>query len=923
VQEAKTTWAVVVGIDEYDDKSIRRLEGAAADAVAAVKWLRAIGVPDGQILLHATACEKTRPEIGALAVPHPELDLTGVPCKPARLSEVWDSFLLLEQKSGARLFVFFSGHGLYDPETERLFLLQDAKPGAWQALGMNLLVKYLLSLSFPRVFLFLDGCQNYPGAQDKRSPVRAKIPGGEERTAVPGHTLAACYAADKSELAREKDGRGVFLRHLLEGLDPQQPNGESVAFDFSTGGRSLDLIALMEQVVQKVQAEVRQTPQLEQQGWPAKQPISLFQLPKVETAVVSLQVEPAHAAADVEQVALSSVDLPTSWKVTKPQKFPLATHLPVTARASAVCYLRRNAPWSPSSDPKAFDVAADQPPVRFRFEPVQAAPAEPREPVKPPGTLGIPPDAPCRGGGRAEDDALVELTTLDAAGNTRSHQFSYKQVAGSLGVDTPDEGIWKSLGGGLRILRREIGPQFKIPTDLLRTTGGLVVGDWIRTIERYTPRDISVSVTAPDGLRPSLRLIFPAQGAESLAGALAGEDLLWIGPPGDAPLAPLWLEPAPEARSLRALAREPIVPVDPGPVKVRLDLPWGSWSTLVHAPLFGEIVVELPEKVGLPPLRVVLRREIRWVTERREVRRLPVPDPAVAAVVGVGPAPAGRLRGGLYATGTVPLQDTAPSRRSGLDGNPWMGIDDGTAPLPTPGAASWELQPRRLPRGMFLWLGNELAELSLVTGQVALFPLLRDRPIGADLSRDDPQVEPLSAVGLPAWDLMMTAGRLDSIGHREVDLLLDLDREEPLAVALAGYAVYANPLAFDVTLLNRVKKDLADATVRGEDGLSLLDFHLLDLALALRKHNLKSPRLQVKNPKDWFRRHAAESLRPWAEAGAVPALRWGVRLLLQLLDWAGKDEGFERWREALTAIEPRLSPLSAWTAWTEEKERRR
>ncbi len=923
MQEAKTTWAVVVGIDQYDDPGIGRLEGAAADAVAAVRWLRAIGVPDRQILLHAAPCEKTRPDIDALGVPRLEDEASGVPCGPARLNDIWDSFLLLAEKSGTRLFVFFSGHGLYDPETERLFLAQDAKSGAWHNLGMNLLGKYLLSLSFPRVFLFLDGCQNYPGAQDRRSPVRARIPGGEERNATPGHALAACYAAEKGEVAREIAGRGVFLRHLLAGLDPTQPNGDAVVFDFATGARSLDLCALMGYVAEEVQKEARQTPRLDPgDGWPPSQPICLLRLPKVETAAVSLQVEPAEAVPDVVQVALSTEDLPKEWRVLRPAEFPLATCLPVAARALATCYLRRDAPWRPTRDHKPFDVTADQAPVRFRFEPLTAPP----EPAKPPGAFGAPPeDIVPDGGGSSAQETMIELTTRDAGGNTRSHQIDYDQVAGSLGLPkTPEEGRWQDLGGGVGILRREIGPQFRVQTEALGT-GGLVVADWMRMIERFTPHEISVSVTAPESLQPWLRVVLPAGGAEALAGALAGEGLLWIGSPADAPLAPLWLEPVDEARALAAVAEEPLVPVSPGPVKVRLDLPWGTWSTVAHAPLFGEVVVELPEKVGLPPLRVVLRGESQAKPESRERRRIPVPAPVDAAVVGAGTAPAGRLRGGLYAKGTVPLQATATGRSDGDDaGPPWL-LGDPVAPFVAPGGARWKLRPRRLP-GLVepsLWLGNELAELALANGRSAVFPLPRGHRIGVDLSRADPQVEPLSAVALPAWDLMMAAGRLDSIGHREVEALLALQQEEPLTVVLAGYAVYANPLAFSASFLNRVKKQVAEAADPGEAGPSLLDFDLLDLALAARKHNRKSARLQVQEPQAWFRAHAAERLRPWARAGSVPALRWGVRLLLQLLDWAAEDEDFNRWRKALAALEPRLSPLSAWTAWTEKAERGR
>src|SRR6185369_696380 len=104
MDEAQNTWALVAGIDEYDHPSLRRLTGAAADAVAAVHWLRSLGVPDGQILLHAAPSAATRPALDGL----------GLTYAPAREPDLWDSIDKLRgAQGGTRLFVFLSGHGLY------------------------------------------------------------------------------------------------------------------------------------------------------------------------------------------------------------------------------------------------------------------------------------------------------------------------------------------------------------------------------------------------------------------------------------------------------------------------------------------------------------------------------------------------------------------------------------------------------------------------------------------------------------------------------------------------------------------------------------------------------------------------------------------------------------------------------------------
>ncbi|HSC21218.1 MAG TPA: hypothetical protein VLC07_05780, partial [Solirubrobacterales bacterium] len=90
MNEAATTWALVVGIDEYDLPALRRLTGAAADAAAAVRWLRSLGVPDPQILLHAAPSEAN----GRLLA-----DL-GLPYKPARQPDIWSSVSLLRRVTG-------------------------------------------------------------------------------------------------------------------------------------------------------------------------------------------------------------------------------------------------------------------------------------------------------------------------------------------------------------------------------------------------------------------------------------------------------------------------------------------------------------------------------------------------------------------------------------------------------------------------------------------------------------------------------------------------------------------------------------------------------------------------------------------------------------------------------------------------------
>ena len=79
---ADQTWALVVGIDAYDhvkDLTVSR------DAVDVVTWLRRLGVPDDQIMLHAAPSDATAPAVEAL----------GITVNGCQEPDLWQSFARL------------------------------------------------------------------------------------------------------------------------------------------------------------------------------------------------------------------------------------------------------------------------------------------------------------------------------------------------------------------------------------------------------------------------------------------------------------------------------------------------------------------------------------------------------------------------------------------------------------------------------------------------------------------------------------------------------------------------------------------------------------------------------------------------------------------------------------------------------------
>lgn len=782
MKEALTTWALVAGIDVYDEPAVPHLSGAVADAVAAVQWLRRLGVPDGQILLHASPSATSRPSLEAL----------GLAWQPATEPELWKSVARLRKVTGGtRLFVFLSGHGLYEPTTRRLFLTQEAGPDAWTNLGMDEYIELFRSMSFPRQFLFMDGCQNYPYAETARPTVAAAMHAGVTGyTARPGNCLVACFAAGQGQRALEVDGRGLFLRHLLDGLDLDRPWEGAVDLDFDTGGRTVDLRKLVQEcVLPKVEREARaQTPPLDQTPdfkdfGPTSAVYPVVRLRDLPTAKVEVRVAPASAESEVEKVRVV-VDEPLWFRqmprLDEPLTLPMVSRLPVGLTGTVSCSLRRGA-GSLDHPRQDFEASRD---VSLIFE-VRRVRRE--MPVS---------------RGLGEYPAEVERDP----------------------VRGPSESFSIAPHVGEEVLR--VGT---------RNTAGAVV----------------------------LRLALPPDGARSLAGFVTGRSLVWVGLPGDEPAGPLWREgTGPGRLSLDQLEQEPEIPLEPGPVRVRLELPWGSWTSLVRVPDAGEARLALPAGVGTPPLRVVLHREAG--------------RQGTLLLGAEGMAPAARLRHGLGGEKGPALKPAAPL------------------------SAAWALRPPRLAGDV---MGQLLAEIDLEDGRRALFPLMKGRVLALDLTRGGLRVEALSDLPSPAWDLLIAAGRLDALDLADVMALTELKWADWLLGLAGAYAVYARPSEPQRVHLQEVLKNLTRLAEEGEArGKKVPDLDLLGAAFQPAGSAVEM----------------ARRLRPWAEERAVPVLRWGVAIALRLLAGLGDGEPFAGWRAALAAIEPRLSPISVWTAWTEE-----
>jgi hypothetical protein len=749
---AADSWALVVGIDQYDVPVVSPLTGAVADAAAAVKWLRMVGIPDAQILVNASPSSTSRPALDALKIS----------TKKASFGEIWASIHKLRQVAGgARLFIFLSGHGLYDAASGRLFLTQDygVNEDLSNNLGIDAFRQFFLSLAFPEQFFFFDGCQNYPVSPSLRSPVTGRTPVVANYTPRPENGMVACYAASQNQFAVEIGGRGAMLCCLLEEIDwtrlcalpSYDPRHAAITYNWQTGRRTLDLRRLfLDFVKPDVTAAARkegrlQTPVLEVYGAAAGwNELEILELPAEPTAELRIAVEPPQATEAVAQINISLRSPRRDYylPLKPPLVLPDACRVPQKGAIDPMCYLNSITPWVIKTMPPPFTVNRPQHDAVFELE---------RQPGLGPTPLS----------GQAEEDiAFVNVRLLSANGRQARVPIEvYEAIAGETGLDMP---VAQAGPDGVIMRPHEYGPDFMMLHDAPGDGRDLIAG-WARAFARMRPGGVDhVAIVPPGKLLkdhlPNLEFRMPA-GAEALGGFLGEARVVFIERPHASHDGRFWH--ANGDYSLGALEDLKRIRVEPGYHRVRVDLPWGSWVDFVDVPHTGVAVCRLPESIGLPPLRNSI--------------------------------PRGRI-------GTLMIRWAEP-----------------TFDLHREGLVNWHVLSNTAlyRRGRVLSL--DFAHLPELTRFATLaWPF--DRMLAIDAAGSFPRAEPYSTTPIPEWDLLVTCGRLDAIGPERLSELCRggwasmPNRDVRLGVALA-YAAHAAGAWDDLAAILDALRDSADAII--------------------------------------------------------------------------------------------------------------
>jgi tetratricopeptide (TPR) repeat protein len=287
------TYAVVVGISDYQSPEIADLQYAAADAQAFVDWLLKV-YPDeispGDITL-----------------------LTDSLATSSRLDASLE-WLMDKCKSGDRAYIYFSGHGDAESRTRnrRGFLLcHDSGPnnyaaGAYALTFLQDKIETLTIDSSVKVYVIMDAC--------RAGKLAGNQVGGKQMTAA---ELAQQYANEIKILSCQPDevslegkqwggGRGVFSYYLTEGL---------TGFADNNGDGWISLMELGRYLQDRIAYDVspiQQTPMVV--GKP-NEPLATYKIEQLQSLVArKVKGIPAmmpHDMRGIEEEALAQCDSQT------------------------------------------------------------------------------------------------------------------------------------------------------------------------------------------------------------------------------------------------------------------------------------------------------------------------------------------------------------------------------------------------------------------------------------------------------------------------------------------------------------------------------------------------------------------------------------------------------------------------------------
>jgi len=193
-------FALVVGVESYQDKDLPKADYAERDAEAASRYFLAMGVPRRNLKL-----------------------LKGSDATAGKMKGFLESWLPKVVSEDSRVYFYFSGHGAPDPSSGDAYLLPwDGNPEYLDASAAPLKRVYenLGRLKAREVLVVMDACFSGTGGRSviqkgTRPLVMVKT---EDPAQMRNLTVLAASRANEVTGSLDEQGHGIFTYYLLKGL---------------------------------------------------------------------------------------------------------------------------------------------------------------------------------------------------------------------------------------------------------------------------------------------------------------------------------------------------------------------------------------------------------------------------------------------------------------------------------------------------------------------------------------------------------------------------------------------------------------------------------------------------------------------------------------------------------------------------------
>lgn len=203
-------FAIVVGIDDYCKNPYQRLKGARRDAIEFINWLKS---PDGGNLppQNVDPYTKLSTDDGSSPVFSEILPL---------LETIRGLAPPDQRRIGRRLYIFLSGHSVSPDELDDagLVTLESEERFTVAFPGKQYADKLCLAGHFGEVLLFMDCCQLRDRHPAMELPIRLHVDTTANTSAKRFYAFATAFSAAGREAEWNGNVRGIFSRHLIEGL---------------------------------------------------------------------------------------------------------------------------------------------------------------------------------------------------------------------------------------------------------------------------------------------------------------------------------------------------------------------------------------------------------------------------------------------------------------------------------------------------------------------------------------------------------------------------------------------------------------------------------------------------------------------------------------------------------------------------------